>query len=74
MEIDPAYPIALVILGSLAATKAEFFPYAAGTVILFWVNVWRDYYLERKCPIYKCNILTSTQVISAKGMDYSQPK
>ena len=34
MEIDPAYPIALVILASLAATKAEFFPYAAGAVML----------------------------------------
>lgn len=34
MAINPVYPLALVILGGVAAMKMEFVPYAAGGVVL----------------------------------------
>ena len=34
MAIDPVYPIALIILGGITATKTEYLPYAAGVVVL----------------------------------------
>jgi hypothetical protein len=34
MAIDPVYPLALVVLGGVAATNRAFLPHAVGVVLL----------------------------------------
>jgi hypothetical protein len=34
MAIEIVYPLALVVLGGVGATKREFFPHAAGLVLI----------------------------------------